>query len=199
MLTKNYVFRRISAFIADFLLVSIIVALFSEIYIINPYYEKYNDLSEEYLEYVESVSLDGDKLDFAKMNKYTYDLSYYGVYVSIITLVVNIMYYVIFQYFNDGKTIGKAMFKLKVKNRKDKKLKIYQLLFRYCILMSFISSLISIIILFMCSMNVYINTMSILQTLDDTLVLSCILMIILRKDNIGLHDLLSGTYVESIK
>ena len=65
--------------------------------------------------------------------------------------------------------------------------------------MSFISSLISIIILFMGSMNVYINTMSILQTLDDTLVLSCILMIILRKDNIGLHDLLSGTYVESIK
>lgn len=199
MLTKNYIFRRISAFIADFLLVSIIVALFSEIYIINPYYEKYNDLSEEYLEYVESVSLDGAKLDFAKMNKYTYDLSYYGVYVSIITLVVNILYYVIFQYFNDGKTIGKAMFKLKVKNRKDKKLKIYQLLFRYCILMSFISSLISIIILFMGSMNVYINTMSILQTLDDTLVLSCILMIILRKDNIGLHDLLSGTYVESIK
>ena len=69
MLTKNYVFRRISAFIADFLLVSIIVALFSEIYIINPYYEKYNDLSEEYLEYVESVSLDGAKLDFAKMYK----------------------------------------------------------------------------------------------------------------------------------
>ena len=41
MLTRNIVFRRISAYIADFLLVSIIIALFSEIYIINPYNDEY--------------------------------------------------------------------------------------------------------------------------------------------------------------
>lgn len=199
METKNLIFRRISAYIADFLLVSFVVALFSEIYIINPYYEEYIDLSNEYLEYVESIGLNDSNLDMEKLNKYTYDLSYYSVYISIITLVVNILYFVVFQYFNNGRTIGKAIFKIRIKNNKNKKLKIYHLLFRYCILLSFITSIISIVAIFILSMNMCINVMAFVQTIDDTLMLSCILMMILRNDNRGLHDLIAGTCVISEK
>ena len=111
MLTRNIVFRRISAYIADFLLVSIIIALFSEIYIINPYYDEYIELSDEYLEYIELISLEDKSISLEKLNKYTYDLSYYSVYILIITVVVNILYYVVFQYYNDGRTIGKEIYK----------------------------------------------------------------------------------------
>ncbi len=199
METKNLIFRRISAYIADFLLVSVIVALFSEIYIINPYYDEYLDLSNEYLEYVESISLNESNLDIEKLNKYTYDLSYYSVYISIISLIVNILYFVVFQYFNNGRTIGKAIFKLRIKNNKNKALKIYQLLFRYCILLNIITSIISIVAIFTLSMNACINVMSFVQTIDDTLMLSCILMMTLRSDNRGLHDLVAGTSVISEK
>ena len=195
MLTRNIVFRRISAYIADFLLVSIIIALFSEIYIINPYYDEYIELSDEYLGYLELISLEEESISLEKLNKYTYDLSYYSVYILIITVVVNILYYVVFQYYNDGRTIGKAIYKLKVKNKNGKKLKIYQLFFRYCVLLGIITSVISIISLFMLPMNSCINVLSFVQTIDDTLILSCILMILFRKDNRGLHDLISNTYV----
>lgn len=195
MLTNNYIFRRISAYIADFLLVSIIVGLFSEIYIINPYYDEYIDLSNEYLKYVESVGLNEESIDLQKLNKFTYDLSYLSVYISIITLIVNVLYYVVFQYYNGGRTIGKALFNLKIKTNNGKKLKIYQLLIRYCILINLLTSLISIVVVLKLPMNSCINALSIIQTFDDTIILSCIFMIFLRKDNRGLHDLISNTSV----
>lgn len=199
MVTRSYIFRRISAYIADFLLVSIIASLFSEIYILNPNYDEYIDLSNEYLEYVESVSLENTSIDLEKMNKYTYEISYLGVYISIITLVVNFLYFVIFQYFNNGKTVGKAIFNLKIKPNNSKKLKIYQLIIRYSILISLLTSLISIIVIFKLPMNACINALSVIQTLDDALIISCILMILFRKDNRGLHDLISNTCVADDK
>lgn len=195
MVTKNIIFRRISAYIADFLLVSVIISIFSEIYILNPSYEEYINLSNEYLEYVESVSIEGVTLEYEKMNKYTYELSYLGINMTIITLVVNIMYFVFFQYFNGGKTVGKAIFNLRVKSKNGTKLKICQLLLRYSIIMGLLTSLISIIVIYNLSMNSCINILSILQTVDDTLIISCILMIFFRKDNRGLHDLISNTSV----
>jgi uncharacterized RDD family membrane protein YckC len=200
MLVNKLFFRRISAYIADFLLVSFIVALFSEVYIINPFYNKYMDLSNEYLEYVENIDLKTEILNLEKLDKYTYELSYYSVYISIITLVVNILYYVIFQYFNNGKTIGKALFKIRVKGVKNQKLNIFNLFIRYCILMGVITSLISIISLFVLSMNTCLNVLSITQILENILFISCILMVFFRKDNRGLHDLLSNTcIVDDIK
>ena len=99
------------------------------------------------------------------------------------------MYYVVFQYYNDGRTIGKAIYKLKIKNKKGKKLKIYQLFFRYCVLLGIITSVISIISLFMLPMNSCINVLSFVQTIDDTLILSCILMILFRKKSVNKYFL----------
>ena len=46
----NNTFKRVLAYIFDFLLVSVVVAMFSELSLINPYFDEYNDISNKYLE-----------------------------------------------------------------------------------------------------------------------------------------------------
>ena len=44
-------------------------------------------------------------------------------------------------------------------------------------------------------MDICINILSFIQTIDDTLFICCILTLIFKNDNRGLHDILSNTYV----
>ena len=105
------------------------------------------------------------------------------------------MYFVIFQYLNNGKTIGKAIYKLKVQSYSGKKASFLQLLIRYLILVGILTSIISIVSIFILPMSKCLNVLSVVQSIDNILIISCLLMIIFKKDNRGLHDLLGNTCV----
>ena len=113
----NNTFKRVLAYIFDFLLVSVVVAMFSELSLINPYFDEYNDISNKYLEYVDSIE-SAEEIDPIVVNNYVYQISYYSVYMNMIYVVFIVIYFIIFQYFNDGKTIGKALMKIKVVSKK---------------------------------------------------------------------------------
>ena len=120
----NNTFKRVLAYIFDFLLVSVVVAMFSELSLINPYFDEYNDISNKYLEYVDSIEL-AEEIDPIVVNNYVYQISYYSVYMNMIYVVFIVIYFIIFQYFNDGKTIGKALMRIKVVSKKGCGTKVY--------------------------------------------------------------------------
>ena len=208
---KNPVYKRFLAYIIDIIIITLIASLFSEIKILNPYLEEYENTSTEYLEIVKNSitnttltnvtnesSLSLYNLDDKLVNT-AYNLSYYGIYVLIITLVVKLLYFVVFTYYNDGKTIGKALLKLKIKRKSNRKLKVIDLLIRSAIGYGLIFDLINILLLKLCDAKSYISINGIVSYFEYGLFAAIIIMILFRKDNRGLHDLIADTKVISTK
>jgi uncharacterized RDD family membrane protein YckC len=203
---KNPTYKRFFAYIVDFVIVLLIASMFSEIDFINPYLEEYENTTNQYYELLKSEVIDVNSTNETivnsdldnNLNVLAYNLSYYGYYILVITLVVKVLYYVVFAYYNDGKTIGKALFKIKVKKTTNNKLKMTDLLVRSAVGYEMIFELINIILLKLCTMNTYLSTNKIVNSLDSAVMMVIVVMILFRKDNRGLHDIISGTKVVNI-
>lgn len=194
----NNTFKRILAYIFDFLLVSVVVAMFSELSLINPYFDEYNDISNKYLEYVDSIE-SAEEIDPIVVNNYVYQISYYSVYMNMIYVVFIVIYFIIFQYFNDGKTIGKALMRIKVVSKKGKKVKLYQLALRTLIINGLLVNILNVVSLYVFSKDKCLDLLPMITFLDTSILMVCSIMVIFRKDGRGLHDLISGTKIKDEK
>lgn len=191
-------FKRLVAYIFDFLLISVVVAMFSELRVINPYYDSYTKISEEYIEYIETAELNTD-IDLNVVNNYSYQISYYGTYMNIIMIVFIIIYFCIFQYFNEGKTIGKALMRIRVVSNNGKRVKFYQLFIRTLIINGLLINCLNIVSLFIFSKEVCLELLPMIQFIDTIVMSVCVFMIIFRKDGKALHDLISGSKIKEDK
>lgn len=198
---KSITSKRILAYIVDIFIVTLISSMFAGIEFLNPYLEKQNEVTIEYNEKFEeyiSQTEDINELSNSEfMTDYTYDVSYYGVYTSIITLIVTILYFVVFQYYNEGKTIGKALFDIIVVDKNIKRVKINHLLIRSLIIHSIITNTILIISIFLLKKDAFLVISNIIGIIEMGIIIICIIMIMFRKDKRLIHDLLAGTKVIS--
>lgn len=198
---KSITTKRILAYIVDIFIVTLISSMFAGIEFLNPYLEKQNEVTIEYNEKLEeyiSQTEDINELSNSEfMTDYTYDVSYYGVYTSIITLIVTILYFVVFQYYNEGKTIGKALFDIIVVDKNIKRVKINHLLIRSLIIHSIITNTILIISIFLLKKDAFLVISNIIGIIEMGIIIICIIMIMFRKDKRLIHDLLAGTKVIS--
>lgn len=198
---KSITTKRILAYIVDIFIVTLISSMFAGIEFLNPYLEKQNEVTIEYNEKLEEyISQTEDIKDLSNsefMTDYTYDVSYYGVYTSIITLIVTILYFVVFQYYNEGKTIGKALFDIIVVDKNIKRVKINHLLIRSLIIHSIITNTILIISIFLLKKDAFLVISNIIGIIEMGIIIICIIMIMFREDKRLIHDLLAGTKVIS--
>ena len=195
MLINSCAIRRINAFIIDFIIVAFIAAIFSDFAIINPYYDEYYEVFESYNEFVNN-SFDFNNEDYLnEIKNYTYDISRYGVYFTIISCVVCILYYTICQYFTGGKTLGKSIFKIKIVGKNNKKPNFFQIIVRTLMVNSIFVYLISIFSIFLLSKNNCFIVLSFVEVIDYLILFLSFIMIVFRKDGRGLHDIISGTKV----
>lgn len=199
MLTNNLSFKRISAYMIDFIIVAFIATIFSDFAIINPYYEEYYDTYEEYYEFIDNSENVNDKEFLTKIENYTYDISKYGVYFTIISCITSFVYYTLCQYFSKGRTLGKALFKIKVVGKHNKAPSFIQILIRTFIINSILVYLLNIIFIFFLSKPLCLIGLSILEIVDYFVILISFIMILFKKEGRGIHDILSGTKVISEK
>lgn len=186
--------KRACAYIIDLMIVLMISSLFSGIEALNPNADKYEESYDKYKTIISSTT-DINTIDNEQIINITYDMSKYGLSVSVINLVVTFLYFVVFQYVNNGKTIGKMLMKIKVVSKDRKKLKFNQILLRAIIINSILSSLVLIIVLSYASKSVYLSSSRYIQFIDMTLVFVSIIMILFKSDGRGLHDMIGRTEV----
>ncbi len=194
---KKPVFRRILAYLVDSILIVAIVSIFSNIDLINPYKEEYENTYKEYQEYVLKFS-DSNNPEMVMGEEYNdliYDIAHNGLYVSIISLIVTFLYFCIFQFYNGGKTIGKALLNIKIVSTNNEKLNIYQFIIRSGIINSLLTSSATIITLLALSKPSFLTVNSVIGFIDMGLIFTSIGMILFREDGVGLHDLLAHTLV----
>ena len=130
--------KRACAYLIDLMLVLIISSLFTGIEALNPNADKYEETYDKYKTIISNTT-DINTINNEEIMNVTYDMSKYGLSVSVINLVVTFLYFVVFQYMNNGKTVGKMLMKIKVVSKDRKKLKFDQILLRAIIINSILS------------------------------------------------------------
>lgn len=193
--------KRIIAYFIDVLIVSIVVTPFINLKAINPYIEEYNKYYEEYTKLIEDANNGDIDTNSDEYKDQVIDLNYkiakYKVINSSISVVSLIVYFVIIQYFLKGQTIGKKILKLRVVSNKDKELNIGHYFVRSLILNNIIFSIILIVGVYLFNETAYYNLSMVVSYLQLLVMSVIILMVVLRRDNRGLHDFVAGTKVIS--
>lgn len=118
---------------------------------------------------------------------------------SIIQTSVNMTimfgYYVVFVYYYKGQTIGKKILKIRVVDEEGNNPTFLTLLLRAGIINNLFFSIISSVMIFIVSKEIYFKYFSQFSMVMVLVLLFSLFMIIIRKDRRGIHDLLLKTDV----
>lgn len=182
--------QRFFAYIIDILIIVILLNLVT--YNIN--FDKRNDLSSEITNYLTEY----DPTDVESANKLL-DLQYQynkaSVLVDTVSVMITVGYFIVFQYFNKGQTIGKKLLKIKISGKDNKNVGIGQLVLRSIIIYQILVNIINLVLISTVDKMLYLNIYSILTAVQSIFIVITMLFILYRKDKRGLHDIMSGTYV----
>lgn len=190
--------KRFGAYFIDVILLMLVVSIISPII---PKSADTNALSKETTAVVEDFA--NKKLDQKEFIKKTNDLSYdlaRATYLeSVVSIICYLLYFVVMPLFTKGQTLGKKLMKIKIVNNDGSEVGTNGLLFRGLILYGILSSIITLILLLVTSKSTYIGTSGNITALFGLINIVSFVMILVRKDGRGIHDLLGNTKVISIE
>ena len=124
-----------------------------------------------------------------------YNISKGTVLISLTSIIIYILYCVVYQVYNNGQTVGKKLMKIKVKSITDEPLSINTMLFRALIIYGIAANIINLILILLLKKELYLsisNTISIIQSL---IVIISVFMILFSKQKRGIHDIITKTEV----
>lgn len=185
--------KRILAYLIDVVIVLLASSMLSSISYLNPQLETYNKYYDEYSEktkdYLDKKTTDDKYLQIT--NDYSYKLERNSVYSSVISVVTILLYFGVFQKYNNGQTLGKKLLNIRVKGN----LNVFKYLLRTAIIYNVFINVAKIILIVALDQNQYLNANKYLYILALVVEVTTIVMIMLRKDHKGLHDLIVGSEV----
>lgn len=190
--------QRLCAFFIDAIVVFFIASLFATPFIDSKRSEDYeNQLSNIYEKYMQQeISVDEFAIEYSNI---AYNLARNNGIVSIVTIVVGILYYVVFQLYNNGSTLGKKLLKIRVVSTTGDDLSMNQLIFRSFIANSILLDILSIIFVIFAKRDTYFYCVGLFSTIQYIIVIISLFMVMYSKHGLAIHDRLVHTKVIKIK
>lgn len=194
MKNKPYVHKRILAYVLDIMIVAVISSLLT--YFI-PTNREYDLASEELAEVVDNYTNGKITLEeyTEKVNNLNYEMTSNSVGTTIITIVVSVLYFGVYNYYSHGETLGKKLMKIKIVGVNNQKLGISNYIIRSAILNGILVNIITMWMVMFMDKSLYIKYDSIVSTTFSFVVVLCFTMMLFRSDGRGLHDFLAQTVV----
>ena len=191
--SKAYFIQRLIAFMIDILLVYTVASLVATPFIDTKESEK---ITEEISELInQTTNQEITTREFADRNMdLSYQMARKNGFISLISIIVNILYFVVFQLYNKGQTIGKQIMKIRIKSDLDE-LTMNQMIFRSFIANSILLDIITFMFMLSNSRLVYFYGITTFGTIQYTITFVSIFMVLIRKDGRAIHDLLVKTRV----
>lgn len=194
---KALFIQRLAAFILDIFIISSLASLISYPFVdvdsINNLNSSANEIVEKY---------NSGKIDMVTyMNEaksVTYQLARQQGVISLITIFLSILYFVVYQYYNKGQTIGKKILKIKVVSSDGRKLTTNNYIYRALIINSIFVDMLSLAIVTLGNMDTYFYGMLLCGALKYGLLLTCAFMVMWSKTGMGLHDKIAHTMVVKV-
>lgn len=186
--------QRVLAFLIDLVLLSLISSIITAFIPVS-------DTAAELYEEQRRV-LDGYAEGTVSMEEYVnqivdlgYDISKHTVVISIVTVVISLLYYVVYPCYNNGQTFGKKLMKIRIKKTNDKELSMNDLLIRSMINNSILVNIITIALVLFLSKDLYLSASSLLSGIQYLVLIISLIMIAFTKNAQGLHDKVCKTEV----
>lgn len=189
--------QRFIAIIIDVVLVSLIAQIISIPFINDSNIQKLTDSRDEVLEKYNNKEID-IKTATVEYANITYEISKdQGVFV-LVTVVLEMLYFMVYQFYTKGQTIGKKIMKIKVVSNKGE-LSMNDLVLR-SLLIDFIlfDFMEFVIITFVGDPISSVGLQVICEGLGYLIIIISCLMVMYSKNRRGLHDLVADTSVVNI-
>lgn len=194
--------KRLIAYLLDILIVTCLVSLIISIRAINPHYDEYIKYTEKYTATLEDYlkgNIDEETMINSSQKNYYY-IAKYSVSYNIISIIVIIGYYVFFQKYTGGQTLGKKIMKIKVTNLNNEDPGLISYLIRAIILYfvyvgGIIPLIINTILVYILNSSNYLVVTSLINYLFVLLMFANLIVILVSKDKKGIHDIIAKTKV----
>ena len=190
---KAFFIQRLAAFILDVFIVSMVASLISYPFLdldsINKLNESSTQVVEDYM--TQKISINENTSDSISIS---YEMARKQGVLSLITIFLNILYFVVFQVKNNGQTIGKKLLRIKVSSQ-DGNLGMNQMIFRSLIINSILVDMISFGILLFTSATIYFYGAGILSMIQFAIIAISGFMVMFSKKSQGIHDMVAHTDV----
>ncbi len=190
---KALFFQRLLAYLIDFVVVLMIVSLLSVPFVRSNEEEKLQENASQLMEKFTSNNISMDEFTSEYVDIY-YHLGRNNGFSSLISIFVGICYYVVYQTYRKGQTLGKKIMKIRVISDDG------ELFMNQMILRSFLANFILMdigVYLFMLfsSKYVYFYSAGVLELIQYIMILISVIMVMYRKDGCSIHDKLVHTRV----
>jgi len=161
--------------------------------ILVTYYEDSKITEKEYTKLNKKI----DKMYQDDYKEIAYKMDKNSIICFIIYLVVVFLYFGGFNKITNGQTLGKKLTRLRIVNNKDKNqnISIFKYFIRAFLLYQPISYLARLIGVLLCGQGSYYTLISVIGDIQYYVEVVILLMIMVRVDGRGLHDILAGTRV----
>ena len=167
--TKAYFSQRLVAFIIDMLFVTVVASLLAGPFIDSEKIQKYEKQETEIMEkYTKQEISPEDYL--ASYESVYYKLTRDTGVLSIITILLEVIYFVVYQLFNGGQTIGKKIMKIKVISENGD-LDMNQMIYRSLLSNFILVNILTFMFLLFTSRNVYFVASLLLQGIQYIIIL----------------------------
>lgn len=194
---KPVSYKRILAYLIDIFIVICIATILT---IFIPVSEEYTNQMNELNAVLEDYS-SGDISEteyLEKFNDISYIINKESVQVSIVSVVLSTIYFVVLAYYMNGQTFGKKIMKIQVVSANSKKLTMNNYLIRSLLVDSILMNTISVVTILFLEKSSYLKVYDVTSTIFGAIYVVIFAMILFRQDGRGLHDLLANTKVISL-
>lgn len=124
-----------------------------------------------------------------------YNISKGTVLISLTSIIIYILYFVVYQVYNNGQTVGKKLMKIKVKSITDESLSINTMLFRALIIYGIAANIINLILILLLKKELYLSISNTINIIQSLIVIISVFMILFSKQKRGIHDIITKTEV----
>lgn len=189
--------QRLIAFIIDMLFIILVSSLLSSPFVDTKKMEKYQTEEMTILENYNNEKISANEYFESYMTVYYKIMRDSGI-LSLITILLEVIYFVVFQLCNNGQTYGKKIMKIKVVSDEGD-LNMNQMIFRSLLSNYILVNLITFMFMLFTSKRVYLISSMSMQSIQYLLMFISMIMIVSNKDGSAIHDKLAHTKVVKIK
>lgn len=195
---KPYIVKRIAAYVLDILVVSVVAFLLTVFFPSNKEYEENYDYLLTVAKQYQNKEITEEEY-LVLYDEISYELSRTNVTQTIVIVAVTILYFVVFNYYNSGQTLGKKLMNIKIVSIDNDKLTINNYLIRTLVGNTALSNIVTIILILSLSKENYMVYDDKVSTVFSVIYVFCFVLILYRNDGRGLHDLLASTKVVNVE
>ena len=190
---KALFIQRFVAFIIDMILVTYAAAIISTPFING---EKIIKLSEEAQEVMNNY-FDGKSTPEVYIEQYSsiyYKTSKYNGLTTLITILLSVVYFIVFQLYNKGQTLGKKLMKIRVVSDTGE-FNMNQMIFREFISKFILVNMINFILMLITKNDIYLYSSVLISFIQYIIIIISMIMIKTKEDGCAIHDRIAHTKV----